>query len=326
MSEFKSALAPYLERMLLEKRALGYKYVTEERMLKSLDRHCVECGHGSRKLEKGIVSGWLGSMANTSPNTRSNAVSVVRELGKMMIRLGEDAYLADRGILPKRTIKPPFIFSDGQLQDFLLQTDKCSYCCEVPFRHIVMPEFFRLLAFSGLRATEARLIRLGDVDFETGAVILRNTKLGRERQIVVHPNMLKRLVIYRDRVLPQGKDEDWLFPGYEGRPMSLSNLEHNFRRFLWGAGISHQGRGGDGERLSPGIHSLRHTYAVNCIRKWAEEGKDIMAYITILQTALGHACLSDTLYYIHLTTNLHPGILKMEEQKLGYIIPSVADS
>jgi hypothetical protein len=37
---------------------------------------------------------------------------------------------------------------------------------------------------------------------------------------------------------------DWFFPGSRpGEPMTLVNVYHNFRRFLWQARISHGGRG-----------------------------------------------------------------------------------
>jgi integrase len=39
------------------------------------------------------------------------------------------------------------------------QTDRCCYCSEVPFRHLVMLVLFRTIYACGLRLSEARLLR-----------------------------------------------------------------------------------------------------------------------------------------------------------------------
>ena len=36
------------------------------------------------------------------------------------------------------------------------------------------------------------------------------------------------------------------------------------------------------------IHDFRHTYCVNLLLKWSEEGKDLLAYLPYMRTMLGH--------------------------------------
>jgi integrase/recombinase XerD len=61
-----------------------------------------------------------------------------------------------------------------------------------------------------------------------------------------------RLVDYRAQIVGRS-GEDWFFPGRAGKPLTLGNIEKNFRRFLWQARVSHGGRG-HGVR----VHDLRH--------------------------------------------------------------------
>lgn len=90
--------------------------------------------------------------------------------------------------------------------------------------------------------------------------------------------------------------------------MTLSNVYHNFRRFLWKAGISHGGKG-----YGPRIHDFRHTFAVHCLKKWSIEGKDLMTYLPILRVYLGHSTFEETAYYLRLTADVFPDItLKLE--------------
>ena len=97
--------------------------------------------------------------------------------------------------------------------------------------------------------------------------------------------------------------------------MKKGILYQNFRKFLWKAGISHGG-GGRGPR----IHDFRHTYAVHCLKKWAEEGKDLTAYLPILRTYMGHHSFEATAYYLRMTADVFPHItLKLETHYLDMI-------
>ena len=100
--------------------------------------------------------------------------------------------------------------------------------------------------------------------------------------------------------------------------MTLGNLYKNFRRFLWRAKISHGGMG-----KGPRIYDFRHTYAVHCLKKWSEQQKDLMVYLPILKTYMGHDSFEETAYYLHLTADVFPEItLKIETHYPG-IIPEL---
>ena len=63
-------------------------------------------------------------------------------------------------------------------------------------KHLVMPVFFRLLYGCGLRLTEARLLKVMDVDLSEGVITVTNAKLDKHRQLPVSPELLERLKIY----------------------------------------------------------------------------------------------------------------------------------
>ncbi len=48
----------------------------------------------------------------------------------------------------------------AELAALFAATDRCRYCSEVPFRHLVMPVLFRTIYACGLRCSEARLLRV----------------------------------------------------------------------------------------------------------------------------------------------------------------------
>ena len=67
--------------------------------------------------------------------------------------------------------------------------------------------------------------------------------------------------------------------------------------------------------------TISDTHAVHCLRRWVLEGKNINAYIPVLQAYLGHVSFSDTAYYLHLAADLFPDITQKLESAFGYVIP-----
>jgi len=125
-----------------------------------------------------------------------------------------------------------------------------------------------------------------------------------------------RLAGYHAQVAGQPGRREWFFPGRPGQPLTLGNIERNFRRFLWQARISHGGRG-----HGPRVHDLRHTFAVNNLRLWFAQGQDVGALLPVLQTYMGHSSLSDTAYYLHLTAESYPDITTQVQQAIGDVVP-----
>jgi integrase len=242
----------------------------------------------------------------------------VNELAKYMVKIGHDAYILPKGILPKTQKYTPYIYSNNELKLIFEQTDKCHFCSEVPHRHFVMPIFFRLLYSTAMRVSEARFLLVEDVDLVEGVITIINSKLNKHRLIPLSLEMLERLKNYYQKVHLFSASKSLFFPGYKDKPMTLLNIEKNFRKFLWQARISHAGRG-----KGPRIHDLRHTSAVHCLRRWVLDGKDLRAYLPILQAYLGHVSFKDTAYYLHLTAEMFPDITKKTEELLGNIIPKI---
>ena len=126
-----------------------------------------------------------------------------------------------------------------------------------------------------------------------------------------------RLAAYHSQTVGQPGRREWFFPGTRpNQPLTLGNVYHNFRRFLWQAGISHGGPG-----HGPRVHDLRHTMAVNNLRSWFAHGRDVGALLPVLQTYLGHSSIADTAYYLHLTAESYPDITTRLQQVIGDVVP-----
>jgi integrase len=176
---------------------------------------------------------------------------------------------------------------------------------------------FRTIYACGLRCSEARLLRVDDVDIDTGVLQIRDAKGGKDRQVPVCEPLRERLADYHARIAAPRQPE-WFLPGNAGKPLTLGNVYHNFRRFLWQADISHGGPG-----HGPRVHDLRTTFAVNNLRSWFAHGRDVGALLPVLQAYLGHSSIADTAYYLHLTADSYPDITARVQQAIGDVVPPV---
>jgi integrase len=315
-------LADAISGLVSEKRAVGYKYVCEERALARFEAFCAREFPGLDTVTRAAVEAWIAAARRRAvkPATVNNLIAPVRELARWLHRRGVHAYVLPGGVLSKPARYVPYIYSDRELAALFEQTDRCHYCREVPVRHLVMPVLFRTIYACGLRCSEARLLRVKDVDVENGVLQIRDAKGGKDRQIPVSEQLRERLAGYQAKLAGQSGWE-WFFPGATpGVPLTLNNVNRNFRRFLWQARIPHGGRG-----HGPRVHDLRHTMAVNNLRSWFEREANVGALLPVLQTYLGHSSIGDTAYYLHLTAQSYPDITARVQQAFGDIVPAATE-
>jgi integrase len=313
-------LSDAITALVAEKRAVGYKYHAEQQVLTRFEAFNRSQFPGLETLTEASVQAWIvaARRRGVTPATLQGLVAPVRELARWLGRRGVAAYLLPRSALPRPARYVPHIYTDRELAALFTQTDRCHYCCQVPLRHLVMPVLFRTIYACGLRCSEARLLRVGDVDVDAGVLQIRDAKGGKDRQVPVCEALRARLARYHAQTAGQPARREWFFPGSAGRPLTLGNVGHNFHRFLWQARISHGGRG-----HGPRVHDLRHTFAVNNLRRWFARGHDVGALLPVLQTYMGHSSLADTAYYLHLTAESYSDITARVQQVIGDVVPPV---
>ena len=140
-------LADTITALVAEKRAVGYKYATEARVLARFDAFCRGEFPGLGAVTQVSVEAWVASARRrgVTPATLQGLAAPVRELARWLGRRGLEAYVLPAGVLAKPARYVPHIYTDQELAALFAQTDRCCYCSEVPFRHLVMPVLFRTI-------------------------------------------------------------------------------------------------------------------------------------------------------------------------------------
>ena len=157
-----------------------------------------------------------------------------------------------------------------------------------------------LLYSSGLRVSEACGMDLLDLDLDRGRVRVLG-KGGKEREVPLGEaaaDALRTFVDrYRDQALPGEGDPEALFRNRRGKRLSARDARavvEKYRRMVL-----------SGRRVSP--HTLRHSFATHLM----EGGADIRA----VQELLGHASLSSTQRYTHVSKGRLFGVHKQSHPR-----------
>ena len=316
LGPFKKNLQSHIEL----KKALGYKYDTDAEHLMRFDRFMMQKYPNAKVLTKEIVLEWCNKRAYEAQANQLSRASIIRQFGKYLDSIGIKAYVLPKGYFPSKKKYVPYIFATEELTRFFAETDKCQYCYECPYRHLIMPIIFRMIYTCGLRLSEARLLKIADVDLENGVLTIHQSKKDKSRLVPMSKSLTERCRTFSKKVHFKSIGMHYYFPDRHDKPMTTVNVYHNFRRFLWHAKISHGGRG-----RGPRIYDFRHTYAVHCLKRWSEQEKDLTAYLPVLKTYMGHDSFYETAYYLHLTADMFPGITEKLELRHPGIIPELEE-
>ena len=290
-------------RDLIElKRVLGFSYEAEAGSLRRIDTFLCRNTLSEKYITKELCDLWCKKRTYETVTNQASRISTMRVFCRYLNDIGIPAYIPPKGITKKRTRYDAHIYTDEELQNFFDAVDKGrSVPDSCPYRSDVMPVFFRILYTSGMRVSELRLARIRDVNLEKGYIHVLEAKNHKEILIPIHPLLMLRCRELKEKIHATSPDDEYFFMILPGKPMTLGNVYKNFRRYLEQAGISHTGKG-------PRIHDFRHTYCVNLLRKWADEGKDLIAYLPYMRTMLGHESFEETAYYLKLTAERFPYI------------------
>ena len=296
------------------KRALGFSYESETGSLRRIDTFLCENNLSEKCITKELCDLWCGKRTYETVTNQASRISIMRVFCRYLNDIGIPAYIPPRGITKKRIRYDAHIYTDEELQGFFDVVDKSkSVSDSCPYRSDVMPVFFRILYTSGMRVSELRLTRIRDINLEEGYIHVHEAKNHKERLIPIHPLLIIQCKELKEKIHADSPDDEYFFMILPGKPMSLGNVYKNFRRYLEQAGISHTGKG-------PRIHDFRHTYCVNLLRKWADEGKDLIAYLPYMRTMLGHESFEETAYYLKLTAERFPYIKERMKESFPDLI------
>ena len=321
--KYSGALSDICAAFIAEKRAVGYVYNTEAKRLSEFSRFTLAYNVPHNTLTEEIVRAWIAKKPTDSDRNRHSRYSLVKQFGEYMLRMGYKAFVPgfeDVGRRHKTFV--PHIFTHEEISRFFIAADSLEHNAKsiAPRRHLIMPVLFRMLYCCGLRVSEACELHGEEVDLEDGILTVRKSKFSRTRYVPMSEELTAVCVKYSETRLVGAGDNDWFFAAPDGGHYNIRSIYTVFREILQKAGISHGGTG-----RGPRVHDFRHTFAVHCLQRWAEQGADPTTVLPRLSAYLGHSTLESTEEYLRMTAEVYPKISEVMQEQFGYIIPAGKD-
>lgn len=310
-----SVFAPLADEFIAFKRAQGYKYYTEAKILRHFCRFAEEYGLTSPVLTRELAIDWTAPREGESAKNRLHRVSLFNQFSKYLELTGHEVCA-----LPSRHWDAgsftPYIFTHDEMDKLFRAADSIRPITQARDMHKELPVLFRLLYGCGLRISEAVGLRCQDVDLEQGVLTIREAKNGQDRLVPLSESLLKLLRGYRADTACWLRDDDYFFPAPDRTILSPNTVYQRFRKVLWNAGIPYNGKGN-----GPRLHDMRHTFAVHTLQKWVKNGEDLTAMLPVLSVFMGHKSIRATSRYLRLTAEVYPDVIRQVEDTCAHVFP-----
>jgi len=211
-------------------------------------------------LQKLIQKGYSDSYVNQMINSIKFYYEIVKGMPNRF-------YSIER---PRKKESLPKVISLEEVKGIILNTNNIKHKCIVS-----------LLYSAGLRRSELLNLTLQDIDSKRMAILVKNSKGGKDRLTILSQNVLDDLRIY----FKKWKPKKYLFEGESGNQYSATSVVKIIKNSAKKAGIK--------KCVSP--HILRHSFATHLL----ENGTDLR----YIQSLLGHSSSKTTEIYTQVATN-----------------------
>ncbi|MBR3694007.1 MAG: tyrosine-type recombinase/integrase, partial [Erysipelotrichales bacterium] len=229
------------------------------------------------------VEAFLDTCKNYEQSTQNQIITTLRQFFKEHYIYNE----MDSNLQPMNTIGSikqnqhlPIFLSESEMAMFLnipLQSDQ----------DIMRKAIFEVLYCGGLRVSECANLQLNDLHFSANMIRFMG-KGSKERVVLLHEEAIQCISMYitlvREKIVRDLRiNSNALFIKKSGKIITRNDIYKLVKNRCMECGIT--------KNISP--HSLRHSYATHML----EEGANLVA----IQELLGHADISTTQIYTHVT-------------------------
>ena len=308
----KELIQEFMEyRVMSEKWNETYTY-----HLLSFDKYC-DLHLNETDISQEMIDEWAAVHGKESNFSRNHRVLPIRAF---------IFYLRDRDLTevnapellheePSHYI--PHAFTAEELHDFFTEADRQvteRKDSTSAFKALTSTVLFRLLYSSGMRTTEARLLKTEDADLPHGILKINSTKANLRHFVALHDDTQAMLTRYNHLAEKHFPNRLFFFPASNGNCMQHGELTNRFQK-IWKR-ISNV-------RAVP--YDLRHNYAITNINSWKDAGFNFHDKFLYLSKSMGHTSLESTRYYYSLVPALADTIYDLCGKSFDDIVPGVEE-
>ena len=284
------------------KRTNNYKYVSEEKLLRSFDKFLLIKNIKEKILDKNILLEFLNK-TKCKDRTKARNASVLRQFSIYLNNIYDNkSYVLPIGYFNSKYNFKAHIFTKEE-RNKIFNSINNGYLKRNLKKQKQVYIITLLLFKTGMRIGEVLTIKRNNIDFNKSSILIENTKNGFDRLIVVNDKMINILKEYDEEY---NNDYNYFFENNYKSLYSVGCFGEIFRKILFEAKIMHTENG-------PRVHDIRHTFCVNSLKQALDRGEDINSFLPILSKYVGHRSIESTLKYLQLTSELFTDIRNVSE-------------
>jgi integrase len=306
----------HLEAYLAVQRAVGKSMVAEEKLLLDFLDHCSRSGASSSG--EAAMDWARRSTSRFGSSGEARRLTVVRNFLNFLRPFCSEPLLLPISPRQGPRRKPPYVFSGDEMA--ALQDRAGRLWPRGSLRPLTFQTILGLLACTGLRVGEVMRLEVADLllDAVPAHLIVRETKFRKSRIVPLHRTAvapLKNYMTERNRRSYSGLS-DRVFLCHRGGPLKHWLLHDTFQTLLRQAGIRSSG----GQR-QPTLTSFRHSFAVNRLVAWYQEGRNVDELLPHLSVYLGHVRPQCTYWYL----SASPELLRAAASRFTFPVEHIRD-
>ncbi len=301
MKPFESPLGPQLEQFLSYRKSLGYTARTLRSLLLGFDRHACEKKASLEDLTPAFFLEMKKSFRD-SPQTFNHRLPAMRGFFHHLVR----RRIADEN--PLSHIEPyreraffPFVFSPGQVEELLEAARNAIRRTETFFfRDFTAYMAILLYARCAMRLSEPLRLGTGHYAPDEATVYIEKTKFSKDRLIPVPKILAGEMDNYLNlrKSLITGPNPH-LLPGNGDRALPKRDIYRMFHAAVREIGLEQPRRVMAGTTFGhPTPHCLRHSFAINTLKRIRDRGGSPQQALPVLSAYLGHRKYRYTAVYL----------------------------
>jgi site-specific recombinase XerD len=309
MSHFESFLSQQFDDYMVYRHNLGYDTYSLRWVLKTVDRYLVSQNAGAGDLTPAF---FLSLRANLRTQYKSinRVMSTTRMFFDYLLRIQycRDNPLKDIPLLPEEHFIP-FIFAPAQIDALLdavcrrLRPNAGHFVKDLGIYVAIL-----LLARCGMRIYEPLRLKRHHFRADDNTLYIEKTKFKKDRLIPIPKALAAEITNYLAvrRILWGTDANSYLLAAGKQKAFYDELIRRWFHQAVSDIGLKRPRQSiGNTNIGSPTPHSLRHSFAVNTLKRIKAQGKSAQHALPVLAAYLGHSEYKHTAKYLKMLDANH---------------------
>ena len=311
MKMFESFLADRMYDYLAWRQSLGYKLYPSKKHLRLLDQYLVDAKADTDALLRPLFFVAFRDTICASAAAVNTTMARLADFFQFLTGRGYCSQnpLADIPALPQQNLYIPFVFTSAQTDQLL--TLICAGLRRNETHFLIDMAIYLanvLLARCGLRISEPLALKRTDYRPKQATIYIRKTKFSKDRLIPVEKAVASQIDNYlclRQQLLNDDANP-YLLAGRNQKKLYAKQIRKVFYQAAEDMGLRREKQVIANMTFGRAVpHSLRHSFAINTLKRIRDRGGSAQHALPVLATYMGHCKYQYTAAYLKLSDPQH---------------------